>query len=314
MTRTATSPSPTVSSPASMDLATWAMLIALGLIWGGSFFFARIAVQHIPPFTLVLCRVLLAAIALHLAFGRMPGFYATLKARAPELLLLGIINNAIPFTLIFAGQTVIGAGLASILNATTPLWTVLVAQVFTEDEKITVAKLIGCALGLAGVVLLIGPAALDHTNTPVWPLLAILGAALSYGFAATWGKRFRGVPPRMVATGQLTASSLVMLPLALVIDRPWTLTAPPLDAVLATVALALLSTAFAYILFFRILARAGATGTSLVTLLVPPAAILLGVLFLGENLSITELAGLALIAVGLLTLDNRLRWRGRQPA
>ncbi|TDH34495.1 DMT family transporter [Pseudohoeflea suaedae] len=297
-----------------MDLATWAMLIALGLIWGGSFFFARIAVQHIPPLTLVLCRVLLAAAALHLAFGRMTGFYATLKARAPELLLLGIINNAIPFTLIFAGQTVIGAGLASILNATTPLWTVLVAQVFTDDEKITITKLFGCALGLAGVVLLIGPAALDHTDTPVWPLLAILGAALSYGFAATWGKRFRGVPPRMVAAGQLTASSLVMLPLALIIDRPWTLPAPPLDTVLATIALALLSTAFAYILFFRILARAGATGTSLVTLLVPPAAILLGVLFLGENLSITELAGLALIAVGLLTLDNRLRRRGRHAA
>ncbi len=303
MTRTTTAP-----APVSMDLATWAMLIALGLIWGGSFFFARVAVVHIPPLTLVLLRVVLAASALHLAFGRMPGFYATLKARAPELLLLGIINNAIPFTLIFAGQTVIGAGLASILNATTPLWTVLIAQIVSDDEKITATKLVGCALGLAGTVLLIGPAALDHTDTPVWPMLAVIGAALSYGCAANWGKRFRGVPPRMVATGQLTAASLVMLPLALVVDRPWQLPTPPVDAVLATIALALLSTAFAYILFFRILGRAGATGTSLVTLLVPPAAILLGVLFLGEKLSITEFAGLALIAVGLLTLDNRLRF------
>lgn len=310
MSRPAISPSSApAASPASMDLATWAMLIALGVIWGGSFFFARIAVQHIPPITLVLLRVVLAAIALHIAFGRMPGFYATLKAQAPQLLVLGILNNAIPFTLIFAGQTVIGAGLASILNATTPLWTVLIAQTFTEDEKITTAKLVGCALGLAGTILLIGPAAFDHTDTPVWPLLAVIGAAMSYGCAATWGKRFRGVPPRMVATGQLTASSLVMLPLALIVDTPWTLPLPPLDVVLATLALALLSTAFAYVLFFRILSRAGATGTSLVTLLVPPAAILLGVLFLGENLSITELAGLALIAVGLLTLDNRLRLR-----
>lgn len=296
------------ATPASMDLKTWAMLLTLGLIWGGSFFFARVAVVHIPPMTLVLFRVVLAAAALHLAFGRMTGFYQTLLSRAPELLLLGIINNAIPFTLIFAGQTVIGAGLASIFNATTPLWTVLIAQMVSEDEKITPAKLAGCALGLAGTVLLIGPAALDHTDTPLWPMLAIIGAAISYGCAANWGKRFRGVPPRIVATGQLTAASLVMLPLALFVDRPWQLPAPPTNALLATIALALLSTAFAYVLFFRILARAGATGTSLVTLLVPPAAILLGVLFLGENLSITEFGGLALIAVGLLTLDNRLRF------
>ena len=290
----------------SMDLATWSLLLLLGFIWGGSFFFGRIAVQHVPPMTLVLFRVALAAIALHLAFGRLPGFYQTLASRWRALLVMGLINNAIPFTLIFLGQTEIGSGLASILNATTPLWAVLVAQVFTTDEKITAAKLIGCALGLAGMVMLIGPAALGIADSPLWAKLAVVGAAISYGFAASFGKRFKGISPRVTATGQLTASTLIMLPMAFIVDRPWMLPVPPVDVIAAILALALVSTAFAYLVFFRILSVAGATSASLVTLLVPPAAILLGILFLGETLSLTETLGLGLIALGLLSLDNRL--------
>ena len=290
----------------SMDLATWGLLLLLGLIWGGSFFFGRIAVQHVPPMTLVFFRVALAAMALHLAFGRLPGFYPALGGRWRELLLLGLINNAIPFTLIFLGQTRIGAGLASILNATTPLWTVIIAQVLTTDEKISPAKLLGCALGMAGMVLLIGPAALGLAESPLWAKLAVVGAAISYGFAAAYSKRFKGLSPRITATGQLTASSLIMLPFALIVDRPWTLPAPPADVIAAILALALVSTAFAYILYFRILSVAGATSASLVTLLVPPSAILLGIVFLGETLSLTESLGLGLIALGLLSLDNRL--------
>jgi drug/metabolite transporter (DMT)-like permease len=289
-----------------MDLATWSLLLLLGFIWGGSFFFGRIAVQHVPPMTLVLFRVALAAIALHLVFGRLPGFYQTLLSRWRELLVMGLINNTIPFTLIFLGQTEIGSGLASILNATTPLWAVLVAQVFTTDEKITAAKLIGCALGLAGMVMLIGPAALGIADSPLWAKLAVVAAAISYGFAASFGKRFKGISPRLTATGQLTASTLIMLPMAFIVDRPWTLPVPPVDVIAAILALALVSTAFAYLVFFRILSVAGATSASLVTLLVPPAAILLGILFLGETLSLTETLGLGLIALGLLSLDNRL--------
>jgi drug/metabolite transporter (DMT)-like permease len=290
----------------SMDLATWGLLVLLGLIWGGSFFFARIAVQHVPPMTLVLIRVSIAALALHLAFGRMPGIYQTLIGRWRELLVMGLLNNAIPFTLIFVGQTRIGSGLASILNATTPLWAVLVAQVMTTDEKITPAKLIGCALGFAGMIMLIGPAALGIADAPLWAKLAALGAAVSYGFATTFGKRFKGISPRITATGQLTASSLIMLPMALIVDQPWTLPVPPAGVIASILALALVCTAFAYVLFFRILSVAGATSASLVTLLVPPAAILLGILFLGETLSLTEALGLGLIALGLLSLDNRL--------
>lgn len=294
-----------------MTLATWGLLALLGLIWGGSFFFARIAIQHVPAFTLVLLRVALAALALHIyIFGRFD-IYRELAARWPQFLLMGLINNAIPHTFIFLGQTQIGAGLAAILNATTPVWTVLIANVLTQDEKLSLAKIAGCLLGLAGTAVLIGPSALPGLGTsgsgiPLWALLFPVIAAVSYGFAATYGKRFRGLAPPVTAAGQLTASSLIMLPLSLVIDQPWTLATPPMTSMLAVLALALISTAYGYILFFRIMSRAGATNTSLVTLLVPPSAILLGFLFLGETLEATDIAGMLLIAAGLVVLDGRI--------
>ncbi len=294
-----------------MTLATWGLLALLGLIWGGSFFFARIAIQHVPAFTLVLLRVALAALALHIyIFGRFD-IYRELAARWPQFLLLGLINNAIPHTFIFLGQTQIGAGLAAILNATTPVWTVLIANAMTQDEKLSLAKIAGCLLGLAGTAVLIGPSALpgltaSGSDIPLWALLFPVVAAVSYGFAATYGKRFRGLAPPVTAAGQLTASSLIMLPLSLVIDKPWTLATPPMTSVLAVLALALISTAYGYILFFRIMSRAGATNTSLVTLLVPPSAILLGFLFLGETLEATDIAGMLLIAAGLVVLDGRI--------
>nr|WP_210303326.1 DMT family transporter [Rhizobium aethiopicum] len=288
-----------------MNAWTWGLLVLLGLIWGGSFFFARIAVQHVPPLTLVFLRLLLAALALHVYIAGRLDIYSILQARWREFLVLGLINNALPHALIFFGQTRIGAGLAAILNATTPIWTVIIANYFTSDEKLSSAKIAGCLVGLAGTVVLIGPGISTESEAPLWPLLLPVLAAVSYGFAATYGKRFRDVPAPVTSAGQLTASSLIALPLSLVADRPWTLAVPPVDAILAVLALALLSTAFAYILYFRIMAAAGATNASLVTLLVPPSAILLGVLFLGETLSLAEFAGMALIGFGLVILDGR---------
>ncbi|MFS8145625.1 ABC transporter permease [Rhizobium sp. R635] len=288
-----------------MNAWTWGLLVLLGLIWGGSFFFARIAVEHVPPLTLVFLRLLLAALALHVYIAGRLDIYSILSDRWREFLILGIINNVLPHALIFFGQTRIGAGLAAILNATTPIWTVLIANYLTSDEKLSSAKIAGCLVGLAGTIVLIGPGISGGSEAPLWALLLPVLAAVSYGFAATYGKRFKGVPAPVTAAGQLTASSLVALPLSLLADRPWTLAAPPLDALLAILALALLSTAFAYILYFRIMAMAGATNASLVTLLVPPGAILLGVLFLGERLSLAEFAGMALIGFGLVILDGR---------
>jgi drug/metabolite transporter (DMT)-like permease len=288
-----------------MNAWTWGLLVLLGLIWGGSFFFARIAVHYVPPLTLVFLRLFLAALALHVYIAGRFDIYPILKARWREFLILGLINNALPHALIFFGQTRIGAGLAAILNATTPIWTVLIANYFTSDEKLSSAKIAGCLVGLAGTIVLIGPGISTGSEAPLWALLLPVLAAVSYGFAATYGKRFRDVPAPVTSAGQLTASSLIALPLSLLADRPWTLAIPPLDAIFAILALALLSTAFGYILYFRIMATAGATNASLVTLLVPPSAILLGVLFLGERLSAAEYAGMALIGFGLVILDGR---------
>ncbi len=294
-----------------MGAMTWGLLVLLGLIWGGSFFFARIAVGEVPPLTLVFLRLSIAALALHVYIGGRFGIYPLLKSRWREFLVLGILNNALPHALIFFGQTRIGAGLAAILNATTPIWTVLIANYLTSDEKLSTAKIVGCLTGLLGTVILIGPGVTAGGGVPLWALLLPLIAAVSYGFAATYGKRFRSVAPPVIAAGQLTASSLVALPLSLVMDHPWTLAMPSVNAVAAILAIALLSTAFGYILYFRIMAAAGATNASLVTLLVPPGAILLGFLFLGERLEMTDIAGMALIGAGLVILDGRLHRRSR---
>ena len=300
-----------------MNAQTWGLLALLGMIWGGSFFFARVAVAYVPPATLVLLRVGIAAIALHIYIAGRFGIYATLKARWREFLLLGLVNNAVPHMLIFLGQTQIGAGLAAILNATTPIFTVLIANGLTVDEKLTPNKIAGCLIGFIGTAVLIGPRALapftGDSGPPLWAVLLPVAAAVSYGFAATYGKRFRGVAPPVIAAGQLTASTLLMLPVAFTLDTPWQLPLPPLSAVLAVLALALLSTAYGYILFFRIMAAAGATNTSLVTLLVPPSAILAGMLFLDEQLTLLGMVGMGLVLIGLIVLDGRVvaRFRGR---
>ncbi|KAB1087089.1 DMT family transporter [Neorhizobium galegae] len=292
-----------ISKPGAV---AWALILLLGLIWGGSFFFARVAVLEVPPFTLVFLRLFLAALALHIYLHGRFGLYATLRTHWRWFLVMGFINNALPHTLIFFGQTEIGAGLASILNASTPIWTVLIANRWTTDEKLTPAKIAGCLTGLAGTAVLIGPGVAAAASVPFWALILPILAAISYGVAGTYGKRFRGLPAPVTATGQLTASSLIMLPVSLFADQPWALPAPSTHAVLAILALALLSTAFAYLLYFRILALAGATNASLVTLVVPPSAILLGARFLDERLGATDLIGMLLIGFGLVLLDGRL--------
>lgn len=296
-----------------ISATAWIMLVVLGLLWGGSFFFARVAVLHIPPFTLALLRFVIAALCLHVFIAGRFDIYREFRARWPSFLLLGLINNAIPHACIFLGQTHIGAGLASILNATTPIWTVIIAHFMTLDERLTSRKIGGTLIGLAGTVLLFSPHITAKTDVPAWALALPVVAAISYGFAAIFARRFRGVAAPVTAAGQLTASTIIMLPVSLIIDRPWTLPWPPIEAVAAVLALAVVSTAFAYILFFRLISMAGATNASLVTLLVPPSAILLGIIFLGERLGAAEWAGMLVIGIGLVILDGRLAARFARP-
>ncbi|MGP4804940.1 DMT family transporter [Agrobacterium cavarae] len=294
-----------------MNATEWAMLVALSILWGGSFFFVGIAVKELPPITIVTLRVTIAALAL-LTVCRVLGYSLP---RKPEVLraflIMGLLNNIIPFSLIVWGQTHIASGVASILNATTPLFTVLVAHMLTTDEKLSANKLAGVIIGFVGVATMIGPAALTGERSSLWGQLAILGAAISYAFAGIFGRRFKamGVPPLVTATGQISASSLVLIPVALLIDRPWTLAMPSGETWAALFGIALLSTALAYLIFFRILSSAGATNLALVTFLIPVSAIVLGSLVLGEQLTLKHLIGMAMIAAGLVAIDGRLLQR-----
>ena len=303
-------PIPTTRTMSGSD---WLLLILLSIVWGGSFFFAKVAVAELPPLTIVLARVTIAAAALHLmvlAVGlRMPSDLSLWR----DFLLMGLLNNAIPFSLIFWGQQEIASGLAAILNATTPLFTVLVAHALTRDEKGTPLKLVGVALGIAGVALMIGLDRAAGLGAHLWSELAVLAAALSYAFAGIFGRRFRGRPPLVVAAGQLTGSSALMLPLALLVDRPWLSAMPSAGVWAALIGLALLSTALAYVIFFRILARAGATNLLLVTFLIPVSALLLGIAFLGETMSAHQLMGMLLVGLGLAAIDGRLVRRILRP-
>lgn len=297
-----------MANGAKMDAQDWARLAALSVLWGGSFFFVAIAVRELPPLTVVVARVALAAAALHLLLavqGRAMRFGVRVWL---ALAGMGVLNNAIPFALIAWGQSQIESGVASILNATTPLFGVLVAHFLTHDEKLGARKLLGVLAGFAGVAAMMGGAALGTLGQSLWAQAACLCAALSYAVAGVYGRRFKalGLTPIETATGQVTASSALLLPLMLAVDRPWDLAMPSLEAVGAVAGLALLSTALAYILFFRILARAGATNLSLVTFLIPVTAIVLGAAVLGETLAPRHFAGMALIGLGLAAIDGRV--------
>ncbi|MDD9909148.1 MAG: DMT family transporter [Ahrensia sp.] len=293
-----------VPSP-RMEAQDWALLVVLSLIWGASFLFARIAVLEVPPLMLVFWRVALAALALNLFVA----LSSRLRFGDRRLWLnfagMGLLNNIIPFSLIFYGQQEIGAGLAAIVNAMTPIWTALIAHASTQDERLSGNKLIGIVLGFTGVAVLIGSAALQGLAASALAQLAVLGATLSYGVASVFGRRFKSVPPLQTARGQLTASTILMLPIPMIAGAS-AFALPSAQAIWSVVLLAIVCTALAYLLFFRILSRAGALNISLVTFLVPLSAIALGIVVLGETLHLRHLMGLAIILAGLVAIDGRL--------
>lgn len=286
------------------------MLLALAAVWGGSFFFNGIAVWELPVFTIVVFRVALAAIILfiilRLKMERMPASGAIWAA----FFGMGLLNNALPFSLIVWGQQHIASGVASILNASTPLFVVIFAHFLTSDERMTGGKLAGVLVGFLGVAVMIGLDALHGLGKNVVAQLMCLAGAVSYACAGIFGRRFRAmdITPMTAATGQLIASSILLLPLAMVIDQPWSLPLPSLSAIGALIGVAAVSTSLAYVLYFRILGTAGATNLLMVTFLIPVSAIVLGTLFLGEILRTKHVVGMALISLGLAAIDGR-PWR-----
>ncbi|KJF70919.1 ABC transporter permease (plasmid) [Agrobacterium arsenijevicii] len=289
-----------------MSASDWGQLLLLGFLWGGSFFFARIAVAEIPPLALVLYRVSIAAMVLHL-WLRLRGIsFAPVLAKPGSFLCLALLNNVIPFSLIFTGQTEIGAGLASVFYTTTPLWTILVANLLTSDEKLSAAKLAGVGLGIAGAAVMIGPGLLSNLDGPAWAKFAVIGAAISYAFAVVYAKRFKEMTPTLVATGQLTGATVLMVPIVFLFYSPAEIITSSAPIWMAVLVLAVFTTAFAFILYFNLIASAGATNASLVTLVVPVSAIMLGAVFLGERLELFEFAGMGLILASLVIIDGRL--------
>jgi len=290
----------------TVDLTSALLLLGLAIVWGGSFFFAEIALTEVPPLTITLHRIFWAIPALLLVVW-------WLEISIPRsintwfcYLVMGALNNAIPFSLIFWGQVTLGSGLASILNGTTAVFGAVVASIFLIDEPLTSRKIVGAVFGLLGVAVIMGIDALINFDLRNLAQLAVLGAALSYSFAGVWGKRYLSEhPPLMNALGMLTGAAVLMIPITLLTDG-----AP--DLTLSTkvwaslIAIALLSTALAYLLYFKILLRAGSANLMLVTLLIPPVAVSLSIAFLDEQLGYDALAGFALIAVGLAITDGRL--------
>ncbi len=284
------------------------LLVLLSVVWGGSFFFNGIALREFPTLSIVTTRVGLAALAL-LFLMKMLGQGIQLNRQILKAFFgMSFLNNVVPFSLIVWGQQHIASGVASILNATTPLFTMLVAHWFTTDEKINPRRLLGVLTGMGGVGLMMGLDSMESSGFHLLGQSAILLAAFSYGLAGVYGKRFAqlGISPLATATGQLCASSMILIPLTLWIDQPWTMTIPSIEGMGSLLGIALLSTALAYVIYFRLLKTAGATNLLLVTLLIPVSAIILGVFLLDESLEPQHLSGMAVISLGLLIMDGRL--------
>src|SRR2546430_1503672 len=288
-----------------IDSRDGSLLALLSVLWGGSFFFIGVVIRELPPLTVVLLRVTLAAlILLPLLWLYRIRFPVGLFGWKP-FFAIALLNNILPFSLIVVGQTYIPSGLASILNATTPLFTVLVMAA-AGDEKLHVRRVAGVVTGLIGVIILHGQNLGFQSGEGIGILLC-LAAAFSYGLAALYSRRkLSDSPPLATATFQMMASSLMMAVIAAAFERPWQLPVPGLTTWLALIGLAALSTALAYIVFFQILRRSGSTNVMLVTLLIPVTAILLGTLVLGESVSPREIIGALVIGSALLLIDGRV--------
>ena len=290
----------------TLDSKSIPMLLLLAAVWGGSFFFGEVALREVPPLTLTLHRVIWAVPILVLIVL----FKGISVPRSPRIwgayLVMGALNNAIPFSLLFWGQTQIESGLVSILNGTTAMFAAVVAGLLLPDEALTAKKVIGAGLGIAGVAFIMGPSALTNFNLGNLAQLAILGATLSYAFAGVWGKTaLAGQLPLMNALGMLIGSTVLMIPIVLVFDGRPNL-ALSLGVWGALIGMVVLSTALAYFLYFAILVRAGAANLLLVTLLIPPVAIGLGAVFLDERIGIEAWIGFAIIGLGFAVTDGRL--------
>jgi drug/metabolite transporter (DMT)-like permease len=296
-----------------MTRRDWGLIITLAVLWGSGFILIEIGLRSVPPNTLAFARMALAVPPLLLLL-KMRKEALPRDIKSWEMLtIVGLLNVVIPFILFYWGMTQISTGLASILNATTPLWGVVAAHFLTRDEKATPARVIGVLFGVAGIAVMIGIDALKGMSSGILAQIACLIATLCYTLGSIYGRRFgqSGMTPLSIATGQVITSAIILLPIALFTDAPLSLPMPGIDFWLSTLAMALFSTSLAYYLFFNLVESAGASNSLLVTFLIPIVAVVLGAVFLGERFSVNQGAGVVLIAMGLVLLDGRVLARKR---
>jgi drug/metabolite transporter (DMT)-like permease len=298
-----------------MKWKNFLLLLVLAALWGPSFLFIKVAVAEIPPLTIVLGRVGIGGILL----------YGVLRLQGRNLPPLGrvwlhfafaaIVQNAIPFLLFGWGEQYIDSALAAILNGTTPLFTLLLAHMFTSDDRLTPTKTLGTFIGFSGLALLIGPSLLGGVKATTWGLIAVAVASLCYGIAIVYGRRnLRGLPPMVAPTAQLLLATLFMLPLSLVLEQPFNLPAPSWPALGSLLALGVFGTGLAFVVYYRIMEQTSATYVSMVTYLVPVFGVILGVVILNEQLGWNAYLGCALILLGVMIVNGVFRlaiWQRR---
>lgn len=304
-----------MTSAKTMSLSDWGLTLALSVIWGSAFFFIVIILRDVPPNTMVFLRVALAVPPLLLWLKFKGETFPLDWANWRNFLLIGALNVTVPYILFAYGQLHISSGLASVLNATTPLWGVLVAHLFTRDERATPGRIAGVLVGFAGVAVMVGGGQPGASGSAALAQIACVLATLFYALASIVGRRMgdSGLSAMQIATGQVAAAALLMIPVVLATETPWNGPMPGPDIWAAALALSVISTSLAYVLYFRLVASAGASNSLLITFLIPVTAILLGVAFLGEQMTGRQLTGMALVALGLGVLDGRvLGWMRRQ--
>lgn len=285
-----------------------ALLLLLATLWGGSYSFIRVGVETIPPVTLIAARTLLAGAILLAVIGwrglRLPRDRATWRL----FLVQACLNSVLPFTLIAWAERSVEAGLATILSSTSPIFVVVLGLLAGTGERLSLLKLAGIASGLAGTLLIVGTEAMAGFGADLAAQLALVAASLCYGGAALFGRHFKGLDPIMPAAGSLICGAALLIPLSLAVDRPWTL-APSGASIQALLALSVASTALAFVIYFRLIARLGSVATTSVAYLRVPTGVLIGMVVLGESLAPTAWAGLVLIVGGVLAMTMPARGR-----
>lgn len=287
----------------SLELA---LLFALATLWGASYTFIKIGVGTIPPVTLIAVRTLIAGgILVVVIWSRglsLPRDATTWR----RFLFQACLNSVIPFTLIAWAERTVDAGLATILNSTSPIFAFLLTAAVTRHEAVTARKLIGIAAGIVGICLIIGVQAFNGVGRDLWAQLAIVAATVCYAGAAIFGRNFKGLDPIMPAAGSLICGAAILLPISLVVDRPWTLM-PSGESVVALLGLSVFSTALAFVIYFRLVQTLGSVGTTAQAYLRVPIGVAIGVVFLSETLTPTASAGLICVVVGVaaMTIPSR---------